>query len=215
MSYLCVCIFLIGSCKKKDKATPANQTSTSTTGTSHNPPQTPTAADYMPLRVGNYWVYHIYIIDSVGTKTDGGYDSMYISAKIVKGSRTYYTLNGIGQPMNILDSVTETYDDSGHRIFSISDFTDTISRVYNSQNKCWISYIMVNKDSQVTVSAGQFHCFDRLGKMLFDSSWKLKDRNRTSHYFFSKGIGVVYMTYQDLLDAKSYSQYQLERYKVQ
>jgi hypothetical protein len=213
--YSIVCALFIYSCKKKDKAAPASTTTaSSTTSSTQNPPSAPTAADYMPLKVGNYWVYRLYDIDSTGKEFDDGNDSMWISAAITKNGRIYYTLKGIGEEVDMLDSGAETYNDSGQRIFSIADLHDTLSRHY-SKDFYWISYIMISGDSIVTVPAGQFHCFDRLGQMVFDQSWRLKDNIRYSNYFFNKGIGIVRMTFQALAIEKLYYDYRLLRYKVQ
>ena len=103
---------------------------------------------YMPLQVGNYWVYQQFeVIDSTGGKVKAtqNYDSCYIQKDTMIGGDTYYKyihhLNGVEVPRFLKDSSHYLVDYNAGVVFSAQDTTalqdyylmstplDTIARV--------------------------------------------------------------------------------------
>jgi hypothetical protein len=74
-------ILFFVSCKKDTGSAPQNTTGSSSTQTSA----------YLPAKVGNYWVYEAYTIDSMNVETDLNHvDSMWIDRDSVANGVTYH-----------------------------------------------------------------------------------------------------------------------------
>ena len=134
------------SCTKSDDTTP------------------PASEDYMALKVGNYWIYQNYEIDTngVASPTDD-WDSAYISKDTVVNGKTYYKAHrkpimaSLSQLIHLLrDSSGYMVDVHGEILMSEQNFTDTLM-VDTANAFLYRGYLkMVAKDSLVTVPAGDF-----------------------------------------------------------
>jgi hypothetical protein len=132
---------------------------------SSNDTTTVPAADYYQLKVGNYWIYQAYKIDSNGVGIPQSYfDSAHIEKDTIIRGYTYYkfwqsplALPG-GQQLHsyVRDSSGFLVNNLGYRFCSVSDFTDTL--VFDTANiPYFIGYgKMTGKDSAVTIPAGTF-----------------------------------------------------------
>ena len=50
---------------------------------------------YMPLKIGNYWIYQTYKIDSLGNESiDGAVDSVRVTKDTLINGNTYFVLEG-------------------------------------------------------------------------------------------------------------------------
>lgn len=95
------------SCKKKDAA--------------------PVYPDYTQLKVGNYWIYERFLIDTAGNEspysnTGPTYDSCFVEKDTVMSGKTYFKLwrtNAIGIPYCsfLRDSLSYTIDQYGLIVF--------------------------------------------------------------------------------------------------
>lgn len=76
---------LLASCKKETKVSSQNTNSV--------PPPAP---NFLPLKLGNYWIYEAFTLDSLNTETDLAHtDSLYIDRDSIVGSKTYYHFSSV------------------------------------------------------------------------------------------------------------------------
>ena len=120
---LTLTVLLVSSCKKEESAI------------CEAPIEFPT---YLPLQVGNSWVYQDYKVDSLGNETlMQGSDSLYIASDTVINGNTYAVFKGRFSPFysapdtnSILfmsrDSSGYLVDVSGEVMFTLQSFTDTL-----------------------------------------------------------------------------------------
>jgi hypothetical protein len=139
-------IISLVSCNKSDDTTP------------------PASEDFMALKVGNYWIYQNYDIDTngVATPTDD-WDSAYISKDTSINGKTYYVMHL--KPILIAFTQTVVYlrdssnymvDQHGNIYMSEENFTDTL-RVDSNNGFLYMGYLkMIAKDSIISVPAGDF-----------------------------------------------------------
>jgi hypothetical protein len=128
----------------------------------HNNP--PSNEDFMALRVGNYWIYQNYDIDSngVATPTDD-WDSAYISKDTLVNGKTYYKMfrkSVLIAPYQLVEFLRDSsgymVDLQGKIMMSEDNFTDTLT-TDTTDAFLYIGYLaMVAKDSVISVPAGDF-----------------------------------------------------------
>src|SRR5512138_3455758 len=99
---------------------------------SSSPP--PADVDYMALKVGNYWIYQNYDIDTngVATPTDD-WDSAYISKDTVVNGKTYYKMHRkqvLQAPVQLVEFLRDSsgylVGINGNILMSEDNFTDTL-----------------------------------------------------------------------------------------
>jgi hypothetical protein len=124
----------------------------------------PTTPDYYMLKVGNYWIYQKYTVDSNGVAIpEKLFDSAHIEKDTIIRGNTYYKLwearyliTGTQYPLYLRDSSGYLVTNSGFRLCSDDDFTDTLY-VDTSNVLLFKGYVkMTGKDSIVTVPTGSF-----------------------------------------------------------
>lgn len=99
------------SCKKKTETT-----------TTKTPPPAITSTSYMPLAVGNYWVYDMYQLDTSGTEISmNRTDSIYVEKDTTVGGRKYYYCNeaGAGNMAGAIQFCGKWLADSAGYVFSL------------------------------------------------------------------------------------------------
>ncbi|MCC6726345.1 MAG: hypothetical protein IT258_17690 [Saprospiraceae bacterium] len=159
------------------------------------------ATNYLPLTVGNYWVYQWYKIDASGNETPyGSYlDSVYVSGDTLINGFTYHILEG--RELNV--PFRKFYrDSSGYLVSTISDiplFSTTstteqlgIDTVFaGPEPLAMLEYAMQNPTPTVTVPAGTFSdCLTTLTSMTsFEDDYPYGIRTYPYHY--AEGIGRV------------------------
>jgi hypothetical protein len=120
--------------------------------------------DYYQLKVGNYWIYQNYTIDTNGVVTAGKlFDSAHIEKDTIIRGYTYYKLwenelllNPTQTPIYQRDSSGFLVSNLGCKVCSDNDFKDTLEIDTNNLN-IFKGYVkMTGKDSVVTVPAGSF-----------------------------------------------------------
>ncbi len=121
--------------------------------------------DFMALKVGNYWIYQNYDIDSNGVATPtNDWDSAYISKDTVINGQTYFKMIRkpvvfmSGQfPVYLRDSSGYLVDSDGQIHMSATNFTDTLYTDTTTTPILYYGYLrMFAKDSLITVPAGTF-----------------------------------------------------------
>lgn len=131
--------------------------------------------DYLPLAIGNYWIYQYFFIDSLNQVTEvTKYDSIAISRDTIIRDKQYYVFEGTvfsNERKVVVDILRDSsgylVDNYGRIRFSYNNFTDTI--YYQIVTCCendtmfTISYKMECPDYPVTVPAGTFNVLNYQG----------------------------------------------------
>jgi hypothetical protein len=192
------------SCKKS-----SNETTSSTT------------VDYYKLKVGNYWIYQSFKLDSNGVATpQNNFDSAYIEKDtMIRGNNYYklwenhYVLGNTQFPSYIRDSSGYLVNSSGYRLCSDNDFTDTLG-VDTIQAALFRGYIkMTGKDSVVTVPAGSFPSITVRMKVVLTNP-ATPHPIRYIYDVYGKNIGRI-KTHNFYFNTYQQFEGRLVRYKVQ
>lgn len=131
-----------------------------------------TTSSYLPMAVGNYWVYQEYLSQGDGTFVPSSIlDSTYISKDTLINGKTFYKFDNYQIIKTSAKSVSfegsEFYSDSvkylidsnGVILFSENNFTDILykrSDVIDGDTLTWITGKMEKVDQILTVPAGTF-----------------------------------------------------------
>lgn len=184
---------------------------------------------YMPLNVGNYWVYEHFFIDSMGNeKTENKFDSVVITRDSLIGDKKYYVLEGTNYPymlseewgiVEILrDSLGYLVNQNGSIQLSQSNFTDTLAtkyEVWQNDTMYSITAQMEIPDYPITVPAGTFEVINFKGTLynyLYDTP---KKDLRYINTYYAKNVGkIVHTWYYLSAPGNSYFEKRLVRYQI-
>jgi hypothetical protein len=185
-----------------------------------NEPVIETQEVYLPMSVGNYWIYQHYKIDSLGNETPlrNAFDSLYIVKDSVINGERYYAFENSGYFGKLQglfrDSCGYLIKSTGEIYFSATNFTDTIDYDYvykkeYSPNRLLL-YLLKTKMNPVkqTVStpSGNYYTLMSNGFLTFyyyDELGNVTDTiNASLNTYFAPNIGMVIDTYRYYLGAK-------------
>lgn len=165
-------------------------------------------ASYLPLEIGNYWIYQHYNIDSLGNETQvDRMDSVLISKDTMINDLQYYVLEGSSFPTNngIWGPIDFLRDSSGYVVnfqgkirFSEDNFVDTLvfdNRIYGEDTVYTSSYKMENTAMQVSVPAGEFEVLNFKGTLYTPHNHPRIANPRYLNTYYSKNVGKVLSTY--------------------
>jgi hypothetical protein len=156
-------------------------------------------ADYFQLKVGNYWIYQGFQIDTNGVATPNTkYDSAYIEKDTIIRGLTYYKLlekpfilSAVQLPSYLRDSSGYLVNSSGYIAASDFNFTDTLE-VFTEETQLYVSYIkMTGRDSLVTVPAGSLQSITSLMKVIPLPPNTPNYPVRYSYAVYGKGVGKM------------------------
>ena len=181
--------------------------------------------DYTPMKVGNYWVYQRFDIDSAGNATStSAYDSVYIEKDTLTGNGTYYKKvapNPFGSDPEVTylkDSLTYLVDIKGNILFSSSDFTTVFSEsIIPGPNNDTIAYItrkMEDKNVNVVTPAGTFITSDSRVTYFMGDGWTFAGSPRLRYHRYAPNIGLVIQTLPFYVSMPTYVERRIVRYKV-
>lgn len=178
--------------------------------------------DYANLKVGNYWVYQHFFINTTGADSAlNVYDSCYVEKDTIINGNTYYKmvrplLHPVGSPYNYWrDSLGYVVDSTGRIRFAAEDFTTIF------ETECQMSWAdtvytaihwMVDKDKVVTTPAGDFVTRTFQRKIEFDEIWTHFYSPRFYNFRFTKDIGIVTETLDFFATDPNYVERRLVRY---
>lgn len=181
-----------------------------------------TYPDYANLKVGNYWVYQRFEIDTLGVETALDiYDSCYVEKDTLINGITYFKMIRpkrfpVGYPENYWrDSLGYIVDSTGRIRFAAEDFTTIF------ETECQMSWAdtvytaihwMVDKDKVVTTPAGDFVTRTFQRKIEFDESCTQFYSPRFYNFRFTKDIGIVTETLDFFATDPNYVERRLVRY---
>ncbi len=171
-------------------------------------PQTPTEItypSYMPYKVGNYWIYERFNIDTLNNAvSNGAIDSTYIEKDtLISGNRYYkFVTKNITNPNSDItfpnDIYTNYFRDSLHYIinniggivFSSKDFTSILYSYSDSYTNSFLK--MVDKDSIITLSIGSLKTnHSKLEITINNISQSSILRKRFMGNRYAQNIGIV------------------------
>ncbi|MFN8206185.1 MAG: hypothetical protein U0T82_02070 [Bacteroidales bacterium] len=129
-------------------------------------------AEYLPMQIGNYWIYQHYSIDSAGQATPlNRIDSIVISRDSSINGHTYFVFEKeTGYPGNpreiesiLRDSAGTIVDQHGKIRFAVNNFSDTIYRfthLFEGDTIYILSAVMERLTAPISVPAGTFEALN-------------------------------------------------------
>jgi len=179
-------ILLASSCKKEEEKTEPSKTE---------------SLNYMPMEIGNYWVYDNYIIDSLGIERNYNIeDSIIISKDTLINSNTYYKFDNFINKSNhfalyMRDSSGYIIDNKGVIYLSNTNFTDTLwirVATANTDTLFTASYKMEQTIESITVPVGTFNdIVNYRGTIITYNPENGITNPRYTNNYYAKDIGRV------------------------
>jgi len=205
--FLLVCVaVLLFSCKKEEP----------------NPSDPTPKANYLPLKIGNYWVYQCYHVDTLGNENLlSRIDSIIVKCDTTIRNNQYYVLENFtmsGRPYLtfLRDSSGYIVTETGDIIFSATNFTDVLyfKEIYNGETLLYtLSYKMEKVDKPITVPAGKFDVLNYKGTAVIRQSDGTNITKKLNN-LYANNVGKVFYVCHSVT-----SDYRLEgrlvRYHVQ
>lgn len=176
-----------------------------------------TKPNYYMLKVGNYWVFQYFAIDSNGVATPKNHwDSVYIEKDTSIRGNTYYkewhSYSVIQFPSYLRDSSGYLISNLGGRWCSDDNFTDTLAVDTNNLFLFKGYVMMTGRDSVVTVPAGSFQSITCRMKVV---PTQTNDPHPIRYIYdvYGKDIGRI-KSHNFYFNADDHFEYRLVRYKV-
>lgn len=191
-------------------------------------------SEYLQLKPGNYWVFDVYKIDSLGIATLTNLpDSVTVARDTLINNTVYYVLEGRTGPTGYDWKILGCYRDSskclvnerGEVLFSETNFSDTI----NTWMDYWIAYPdtlffgftkMKDPGQLVTVPAGTFKALNAKSLLTMYYPYNPpgnETRHITLNRFFGLGVGEILSSYafaNEYYQTGSWYERRLVRYYV-
>lgn len=161
--------------------------------------------NYTNLKVGNYWIYELFTIDSTGYGVSAGsYDSCYVEKDTTLHGNTYHKYVQIspgGYPQHAVyflrDSLSYTIDAAGYILFSSTDFTNEFYLHYAvtpppaSDTIYKRSSRMINETMPVTTPAGTFSVLNFRTTYIMYPPYSSAGYRRELNARYCKEVGLV------------------------
>ena len=182
--------------------------------------------DYSHLKEGNYWIYEIFDVDSLGNAfATGKFDSVYAGPEQIINGRSYQVrlspdASGMYTGYPVRDSLHYLVTQAGTIKFSSVDF----NTIFNSKYFVWtelkdtvalVQHQMKDKNLKVKVPAGEFETSS------YTETWDMYEKHVTGGYKtrahktrYNINIGVVSEVVSFYLYDRIYQERRLVRYKV-
>ena len=150
-------------------------------------------SDYMQLKIGNYWVYEWYRLDSLGNEipTSEADSSIITGDTNISGKLYYKMLSTKSSHISYLrDSIGYLVDMDGRVLFSDHDFTNIIRTDSIGPGLALVEYMMYDNDSTITAPIGNYPTIELRGKVIPLDPQYPHGINYT-HYFYAEGLGMI------------------------
>jgi len=183
--------------------------------------------DYLPLDIGNYWIYQHFDIDSLGNETERDrIDSVIINRDTIINDNQYFILEGTNYPYNggawdvieiLRDSCGYIVNEKGQIKFSEDNFSDILAskiEVINDDTIYTLTYQMEIVTNPVTIPAGEFEVLNFKGTVTTPQNIEGIKNPRYLNNLFSKNVGKVLQTYF-FVHSSIISEKRLVRYKIE
>src|ERR1041384_347477 len=195
--FLTFLLFAFFPCCRKDSSVTVYADPPSTTN--HTSSQEP-RNNYLPLKVGNYWIYsHFSIFDST-FQDDRWTDSVVVEKDTVIFGKVFYKVYGFSttRPWNYLTFYNNyLIDEKTMYYFSSEDFTSVLRTNtqldVNGETMAWGEFRMRCRDSLITVPAGTFTTITALCTYSIAPDYQNINSENPKFEFhcFAKNIGCV------------------------
>ncbi len=186
-AFTLVC-FLLFSCKKEQ-----TQTNTQAANTTSKP----STINYYGLSVGSYWVYDIYLVDTLNNSTFEWQDSAWIRSDTVVRGNTYYILAGstLDMPLDgpLRDSAGWLVNNSGLRMCNNTGDTSIFLTLVDTGMSV-NTFAMSLYTSIIMVPAGAFTCFDAIGTCKIMAAKYPWPNPRYLNNYYANGVGLIFQT---------------------
>lgn len=186
-------------------------------------------SEYLPMKVGNYWVYNVYEIDSLGNERLLDYkDSTAITKDtIISGKRYFWYENLSGKSKSIhsfigfyRDSLKNKVDRDGNVLFSENRLNQVINSEFYSANDIdtlsYIEYKMIVPSELVSVPVGNFEALNYRGDVYRPN--ECEDHPKRPKYYnayYAKNVGLIKQSYFYLISCNTYFERRLVRYHIE
>jgi hypothetical protein len=184
-------------------------------------------SEYLPISVGNYWVYQIYAIDSSGNEYQTNtFDSTIISNDtLINGKKyfrfDYFEYNTINTyPIDTIycrDSLKYLINSKGQLLFSEDNFTDTLYRktfLFNNDTLYTMTCKMEKIDQEFSVPVGIFNnLLNSKGTVISNPKYTTIKNPRYTNKYYAKEIGVIFQS-QILIMGGGFREKKLVRYNI-
>ena len=174
------------------------------------------AGNFLPLSVGNYWIYEVSQVDTNGNSTFQKIDSTYIKGDTNINNNIYYILKSSTSLFYIQflrDSSGYIVDEKGQRFLYQMITEDTLYRnLIKSINEDTLSFtyrIMVKPQGSIECVMGNYIALDAEMTRYLPFS----GRTDKGHYYYSSNIGMILrQDYFNFLGKRT--EYSLIRYMI-
>jgi hypothetical protein len=209
--------FIFNACKKD----PIENKTSSTTQTN--------SPSYSQLKVGNYWIYQRFEIDSLGNETAlNKFDSCFIENDTVINNKIYYKMYrpkvyGSSTPTYLVDFIRDSLhyivNSTGYTLFSSQDFTSIFRSGYQffSNPTDTVQYFYIKMDDinvQVNTPAGNFNTLNSKTTLNFWPNYSLSGTVRYMHCRYANSVGIVIETLPLFISDKIQTERRLIRYHL-
>lgn len=218
-TFLTIIILQNISCKKKNNNTEDELLAS---------PQTTTAAPldvkaYLPLKMGNYWIYQNNLFDTNGNVLYTGIDSVYVNDTARIAGRLFYHLNGGATNYRLLGYISDSSNclikDGGFILFKSSNVIDTIDKnllYLDSVNNIYLKSYSIMKQTPNIFSFGAntfTNCLNNQNYYIYSGS--ACGIKKYFNHLYVPNVGLVHSSYFFLnMYCYGYYEQKLLRYKV-
>jgi hypothetical protein len=168
------------------------------------------ASDYLPMNIGNYWVYQQYEIeDSFQDIPSPIYDSIIITKDTLIHNTNYYKFdhyqcylinNSIQThnegPLYYRDSLKYLVSSKGQIFFSENNFSDTLLTKVELNKKDTIyriTYKAERSESRLTVPAGSYYeLINFKGTVNCNPKYSKTKNSRFTDTYYAAGVGEIF-----------------------
>lgn len=171
-------------CKKDDTSAPV--------------PPKDSVLDYMPLKIGNYWIYETFGCDSGEANcTSKSIDTSRIIKDTIINDKIYFKLVGnyhlFVDPLYIRDSGDYLVDHNGRVLFTHTDSLQIFNEhaITGLEDDTVFYYYdkLTSQNRQLSVEAGIFDCLD-IRTSLFRALDDFQIEHQ-GHKYYAKNVGLV------------------------
>lgn len=165
-------------------------------------PVVATVAEYAQLKVGNYWIYELYTVDSSGNETPTGqFDSCYVEKDTIINNLTYtkYVTPYLSWPSTISiyqrDSSGYLVDNTGLIYLAPNDFSSILEDSYIYAGVDTVAHLvkqMKDKNLSVTVPAGTYSTINCQTMYEMYPPYNSAGTFRPLNYRYASGVGIVW-----------------------
>lgn len=161
---------------------------------------------YLPLEIGNYWVYKHYCIDSLNNEIETNIiDTVIITKDTIINNNKYFVFEGTDYPQNERRIIDIVRDSCGYLIthtgvvkFSENNLSDTLASkigVINKDTLYTTTYKMEKVPQPITVPAGQFNVLNFKGTVEYKKEINGVLSPRYKNNYYAQNIGKIIETY--------------------